>query len=357
MEVEAGTFGFAQPFYLWLLIVPGVLLLVWIGLVVKRRADVRRLRRSRVLPVAERHGAAGDLAFWVCVLTAASLCIVALARPHARVTVVRRASADLVVLQDGSASMYVNDIRPDRWRRSVQFLRALADALSWEGDRVALALFAQVASPQLRLTRDPNAFFFFLDHLADRSPFRLEDNPTWDTNIEEAVSWGLKLVEKDEELFGSSPNPKAFVVVSDGQAWSGRVAAAVRTATARGIPIHVVGVGTTSGGLIPDPSGGDRIRAVLDRDSLREIARAGGGQYFELGSDDRAIAFQIVGSARRRAAGVREERSLEDLYWPFLLAAGLVLGAGTCLLRDRTELAGQAAALLAGVLLLASAMR
>ena len=120
--------------------------------------------------------------------------------------------------------MYVTDVKPDRWRRSIRFLRTFAEALSWKGDRVALALFAHLASPQVRLTRDPNALFFFLDHLGDRSPFRLEDIPTWDTNIEEGIRWGLKLVEKDEELFGKSGNPTAFVVITDGQAWSGSVA-------------------------------------------------------------------------------------------------------------------------------------
>ena len=104
--------------------------------------------------------------------------------------------------------MYVTDVRPDRWRRSVQFLRTFAETLSWKGDRVALALFAQLAAPQVRLTKDPNALFFFIDHLGDRSPFRLENTTTWDTNIEEGIRWGLRLVEKDEEVFGKSGNPR-----------------------------------------------------------------------------------------------------------------------------------------------------
>src|SRR4029079_17994796 len=126
---------------------------------------------------------------------------------------------------------------------SVQFLKVFADSLSWQGDRVALALFAERAAPQVRLTKDPNALFFFIEHLGSHSPFRLEDNPTWDTNIEEGLRWGLSLIDKDEELFGKSKNPKAFVVISDGQAWSGSVAAALGTAVRRDIPIYVIGVG------------------------------------------------------------------------------------------------------------------
>ena len=54
-----------------------------------------------------------------------------------------------------------------------------------------MALFARIATPQVRLTKDPNTYFFFLDHLSEESPFRLEDDTSWDTNIELGVYWGL----------------------------------------------------------------------------------------------------------------------------------------------------------------------
>ena len=92
-----------------------------------------------------------------------------------------------------------------------------------------MALFAHIAAPQVRLTKDPNTFFFFLDHLAQESPFRLEDDTTWDTNIELGIAWGMRLIEKDTEIHGKSPNAKAFVLITDGQAWSGEVARALKT--------------------------------------------------------------------------------------------------------------------------------
>jgi Ca-activated chloride channel family protein len=360
-RIALDTFRFAEPLYLWLLVLPAALLVVWVWRIARRRGDLARVRARRLVPVRERLGAMGDLAFWAAVLVAASLCIVALARPQALVSSVRKASADVVILQDASASMYVTDVRPDRWRRSVQFLRTFAETLSWEGDRVALALFAQLAAPQVRLTKDPNALFFFIDHLGDRSPFRLENTTTWDTNIEEGIRWGLRLVEKDEEVFGRNGNPKAFLVISDGQSWSGTVATAIAAARARDIPVHVVGIGTTSGGMIPEPARPDGtrpppvIRSVLDRASLVQIAVAGGGEYFEVGDEpDRIVAFRIVDRLRRRADVVREVESFDELYGRVLMAAAVVLIAGTALLRKRTELTWQAAGALAVVLLLAS---
>lgn len=341
---------------------PAVLLLAWLWQVSRRRRETHRDARERMLPVRAGYTTLGDLAFWLCAILAVGCCIIALARPQARVTVLRKAGADIVILQDGSASMYVKDVKPDRWQRSVQFLRAFANAMSWKGDRVALALFSHSVAPQLRLTKDPNSLFFFLDHLGEQSPFRLQDAPTWDTNIETGIDWGIKLVEKDEQLFGQSKNPKGFVVITDGQAWSGNVAIALRAARQRNIPVNVVGIGTPLGALIPEPTGADgltppaTIRATLDRDSLRQIATAGSGEYFEIGREpDRDVAFRIIDSVRRRAKAVDEtkpEESREDLYWQFLFIAALLLCLGTLLLKERAELWWQAAGAAAALLIL-----
>src|SRR5436309_4574517 len=298
-SIDLGSVRFAEPLYLWLLVISAVLLVAWGYQFSKRRRDSRRFRQHRRLPVRERFPIFGGLAFWLCVILATAFTTLALARPTAAVSLVRTAGVDLVILQDGSASMRTPDVAGDRWRRSMRFLRVLGESLAWKDDRIAMALFAHIAAPQVRLTRDPNTFFFFLDHLDQVSPFRLEDDTTWDTNIELGIAWGMRLIEKDEELYGKSPNAKAFVLVSDGQAWSGEVARALRTARGRDIPVFVVGVGTTSGGRIPEPPPNPRdtappqqpIHSALDRASLATIANAGGGEYLELDRDgDREIA-------------------------------------------------------------------
>jgi hypothetical protein len=335
----------------------------------------------------------GDLAFWLCLIAALSLAIVALARPVAVATMLRTSGVDLVILQDASASMRVRDVPQDRWRRSMQFLRTFGESLAWQDDRVALAIFATIAAPQIRLTRDPNTFFFFLDHLQDAPPFRLEDDTTWDTNIERGIYWGLRLVDKDAELSGTaglkpgpagtlgrpagssaSPgdtsassgarlqpslqnNPKAFVLVSDGQAWSGEVAKSMAMVQERGIPLYVVGVGTTVGGVIPEPNR-DPTRAlvssVLDRSSLAALATAGGGRYFELDREsDRDIANAIIEATRRRAQRGELDESMRELYWSALLMAAALLAFGVVFLRDRASLALQIAAAVVVLVVLA----
>lgn len=345
------TVEFGAPQFLWLLAAPAVLLLVWLWRFVRRLIEVRRLRRRRVLPVRERYALGGDLWAWLFLLLAGGLLVVALARPRGVTTIVERAGVDMVVLQDGSASMHVADVPGSRWQRSMTFLRLLGDSLSWHDDRMALTVFARIATPQIRLTRDPNSVFFFLDHLHVRPPFRLEDDSTWDTNLEQGIAWGLRLFEKDRELFGPSPNGRLFVMLSDGESWSGEVARAIERAAGERVPLFVLGVGTLSGGPLPEspqpdgttePSPG---RSRLDRASLQRIAAAGGGRYFELDRDpDRDIANALIDAGRRQAPVSFQEGSVEEWYWRFLAAALATAALGVVALRERAELAVQLAA-------------
>jgi Ca-activated chloride channel family protein len=324
-DFDPRAIRFGDPAWLPALAAPALLLLVWLWRFAQRQADRSAFGR--------RTGAStsvfGDLLSWLSLLAASAAVILALARPAVVASRVQQAGIDLVVLQDASASMRVPDVRGDRWRRSVAFLRVLGQSLRWERDRVALALFASIATPQIRLTRDPNTLFFFLDNLESEPPFRVQDPGSWDTNIERGVYWGLRLVEKDQELFGPSPNGRAFVLISDGQAWSGAVEGALALARRRGIPVHVVGVGTTAGGVIPEPRRAANERPVLsrlDRNSLADIATAGGGRYFELGREsDAEIANAIIGTARSRAREGGVTEVLDEWYQECLLGAAALL--------------------------------
>ena len=352
---------FGAPGFLPLLAIPAGLLILWIWQLWKRRADARAFMRRRQVPVDERVPYFGELLFWLFLIFAASSALLALAKPQAVTSLVRTAGIDLVILQDGSASMHVTDVRPNRWQRSMRFLRTLGEALRWDNDRIAMALFAHVATPQIRLTKDPNTYFFYLDHLDAASPFRLQDDGTWDTNIERGIYWGLRLLEKDEELRRQSGllekatanNARAFVLITDGQAWSGEVARSLALAQERRVPLHVVGVGTTAGGLIPDPMRAPDqplLRSVLNRAELTRVASAGGGRYFELDAQsDREISNTIIDQTRRRAGTVGIQEGTQELYWNFLLAAAVFLALGVLFLRDRVALAlqlGAAAAVL-----------
>jgi hypothetical protein len=172
----------------------------------------------------------------------------------------------------------------------------------------------------------------------------------------------MRLFEKSEELYGPSTNAKAFVVITDGQTWSGDVSDSLEEATQKGIVTHVVGVGTLGGGMIPEPqwTGGNApawarggpVHSALDRDSLQAIALTGRGRYAELDrEDDRAIALRIVQEIRSRSPRERQEETVA-VYWQFLLAAAGALGLALLFTRDRVQLWLQVAGVLVGLAVL-----
>jgi Ca-activated chloride channel homolog len=353
--IDFGSIRFGEPLYLWLLVAPGALLVLWCWQVVRRRIDARKYRAARLVPVHERFGAIGELGFWLALIAALSLTILALARPQGITAIVHSPGVDIVLLMDGSTSMRVRDMGTDRWQRAMQWVRTLTKTLSWNGDRMALATFADIAVPQVRLTRDPNTILFFLDHLDDAPTFRLENETSWNTNVEDAIYWGVKLVETDQEMYGPSKNARTFVVVSDGQVWSGNVQRSIAAAAQRGISVDVIGVGTSNGGMIPLPrddkgvvlTGFEPIRSVIDRTSLREIARTGNGEYFEIGTAaDEQIAARIIQNAARRSGNEQVDESSDDLYWYLLVGAAGCLAVGVLFVKQRLQLGlGFAAAL------------
>ena len=114
------------------------------------------------------------------------------------------------------------------------------------------------------------------------------------------------------------------------------------------MPLNVIGVGTTVGGIIPDPlrgQGQPAIRSFLNRAELSRLATTGGGRYFELDREtDRDIANTIIEQTRRQAGTRGLQEGTRDLYWNFLFAAAGFLGLGVLFLRDRVALALQLSA-------------
>ena len=103
----------------------------------------------------------------------------------------------------------------------------------------------------------------------------------------------------------------------------------------RNIRVYVIGVGTAEGGFIPQPpprryqEPEPPVYSSLDRQSLRAIAQAGGGAYYELGSEsDAAIALNILADIQQASTGVlQRQEEFAELYWYLLVAAFLIMTA------------------------------
>src|SRR4030095_7788095 len=147
--IDFESLRFAQPLFLWLLVAPALLFALWCWRAVRRRVDARRYRAARLVPVHERFSMFGELAFWLALIAALTCTILALARPQGITSIVKSSGADVGLMVDGCASMRVRDVGTDRWQRSMAWVRTLVGTMSWQGDRMALATFADIALPQI----------------------------------------------------------------------------------------------------------------------------------------------------------------------------------------------------------------
>ena len=119
------------------------------------------------------------------------------------------------------------------------------------------------------------------------------------------------------------------------------------------------------GGLIPEPCDDfGQVPAISSRSVRRSTAsrsgrsRAGGGEYFELGTiPDGEIASRIIDSVRRRSTSGEVQESFEELYWYALAAAAGFLVLGALFLKRRLQLGLQLTAALVLLSLLARLSR
>jgi hypothetical protein len=135
----------------------------------------------------------------------------------------------------------------------VRFLRVLGDSLRWDNDRIALTLFARIAAPQVRLTKDPNTFFFFLDNLQEKSPFPIEGRHELGHEHRARHLLG-HAGHREGRGAARQVEERADLPVDLRRPGLERHRRAIaKLARDRNIPVLVLGVGTLSGGIIPEP--------------------------------------------------------------------------------------------------------
>ena len=251
-----------------------------------------------------------------------------------------RRGADVVLVLDASASMYVEDVPPSRleWERAAA--RVLLDRL--EGSRVGLVVFAGRGYLVSPLTSDFEALRLYLDGL---SPDVLTQGGS---SLSDAVLSSVSLlvgedVESDGEPAGS------VVLVSDWDALEERddVMRAADLAARAGVPVHAVGIGTEAGGPVPDvdPVSGERRgfkreptgeQAVsrLNADLLRDVGRRTGGSSRVLRAPEDVAGILAAVRASPGSGGSRTGTAPGNRY-EWFVGAALLLLALDVLLADR----------------------
>ena len=207
---------------------------------------------------------------------------IALARPQAGYEwqETHRKGLELLFAVDTSKSMLAQDVKPDRLSRAKLAVHDLLDKL--DGDGVGLVAFAGNAFLQCPMTLDYDAFRESLDALDTKVI------PRGGTDIAAAI-------REAEAVFKTrTASEKILVLITDGEDLGGEGIAAAKEAANNGVKIFTVGVGSTTGELVPVPSengetgfakdaSGQLVKSHLDESTLKQIAEATGGMYQPLG--------------------------------------------------------------------------
>ncbi len=215
--------------------------------------------------------------------------------------IVKREGVDLMLAIDVSASMEARDLKPDRFEKARREAMSLIDML--DGDRVGIITFAGDAFVQCPLTLDYGAATMLLSAI---EPGTI---PTPGTAIGAAISKAIKSMETKPD------RSKVLVIMTDGEDHGSDAVDAAKRAADAGITIYTIGMGSTAGEPIPDPSGGgykkDRsgqiVMSKLDETMLIDVASAAKGRYFRATDTERELGV-IEGEISKMQQGELESR-------------------------------------------------
>jgi Ca-activated chloride channel homolog len=248
---------------------------------------------------------------------------VALARPQAGYEwqETHRKGLELLFAVDTSKSMLAQDVKPDRLSRAKLAVHDLVDKL--DGDAVGLLAFAGNAFLQCPVTLDYDAFRESLDALDTKVI------PRGGTDIASAI-------REAEAVFKTrTATEKILVLITDGEDLGGEGVAAAKEAAKNGVKIFAVGIGSTTGELVPIPSenggtdfvrdaSGQLVKSHLDEATLKQIAGATGGLYQPLGQQGEGLGEiynQGLASFTRHDLSSRQAKvPLEQFHWALLAA-------------------------------------
>lgn len=334
---------FAEP--IWLTAGCAVLIALALLFIATERRAWRRLQRFAAPGLVARLTASHSrhrLWFKHGLLMAGVLLLsAALARPQwgADWEKAETRGIDIMIALDTSRSMLAEDISPNRLERSKLAILDLLESV--RGDRVGLIAFAGNAFLQCPLTLDYQAFRQTLAALDTDSI------PVGGTDVASAI-------DEAEAYFEKSGNDRLLILITDGEDLEASGIQRAREAGSKGTRILTVGVGSTSGELIPitTPEGGrDFLRdasgkpvsTALDEATLKRIAEASDGLYAPLGPTgsglQRVYEFSLARGEDRERQEMLQRIPIERYQWP-LLAGILLLLIESVLTTRRTARAG-----------------
>lgn len=274
-------FHFLYPSTFWLLI---LLPLLWFWILRRRKQQsgwqdlVDPALAPFVLTGRERRQSLFALIVFSLLVLLSILAAAGPAWEKKEVPVFRQQQA-LVIALDLSASMYAQDLSPNRLEQARFKVMDILQAR--KGEQVGLVVFAGDAFPVSPLTDDIKTIEAQMKNL---SP---EIMPVQGGFLSLAIERSMELLQQAGAKSGN------ILLITDGMTDGAQALSAARAALAKGVSISVLGIGSVSGAPIPLADGGflqdargKTVVPKLDVTSLKALTQAGNGVYVTAGIGD-----------------------------------------------------------------------
>jgi Ca-activated chloride channel homolog len=306
---------FAQPHYLYLLLLIPVLIAWYFYKQKKNNADLQISTTDgfdsnvKSLRLYLYHG------LYVLRLLAVTLLIIALARPQTNLSRqdISVEGIDIVLALDISGSMLARDFNPDRLEASKDVSMDFIDGRP--NDRIGLVIFSGETFTQCPITTD---------HAVLKNLFK----DLRSGMIEDGTALGDGLATAVNRLRTSKAISKVIILMTDGNNNMGSVdpLSAAEIAKLYGIRIYTVGVGTR--GMAPYPVQtpyGIQLQSVkvdIDEALLKEVSRLTDGRYFRATNNGKLRQiYQEIDKLEKSKIDVTEFRRKKEEYLLLALAA------------------------------------
>jgi Ca-activated chloride channel family protein len=289
-------FRFANPEYLYLLLMLPVIILLWILNQFRKKRALRKLGDpDLVLKLIPDISGARPLIKMIILSFAFIFMIIVLARPQfgSKMEEVKRQGVEVIIALDVSNSMMAEDIQPTRLERAKQAISRLVESL--QNDKLGLIVFAGDAYTQIPVTTDYISAKMFLSTI---SP---DIVPKQGTAIGSAIDLAMNSFSQGKD------KSRALIIITDGENHEDDPVAKAKEAAEKGIVIYTIGIGSAEGVPISFTTGGRRdflkdpegntVITKLDENILKEIAIAASGKYVRANNSNIGLD-QIFGDIR-----------------------------------------------------------
>ena len=326
-------FRFANPQYLWLLVVlPLFAALFWLA-AHRRRKRLERFGHPAILEELMPEVSTGRVTLRFILFSLALLCLIfAAARPQfgSKLREEKTRGIEMMLTVDVSNSMLAEDFEPNRLERTKYAIGKLFEGL--QQDRVGLVVFAGEPKVQLPITSDYRMARAFARKI---DPSLV---PVQGTAIGKALEQALLAFSSNTE----QSHGRVIILITDGENHEDDAIAVAERAARQGVRIFTIGIGTPEGAPIQiggefiQDENGEMVVSKLNEEMLAQIADITGGAYVRatkqsIGLDE--IVKAINEMEKTELSTIRFEELNEQ--YQYLLIAALVLLLAEFLILDR----------------------